>query len=237
VKPDDQTVVSGGGAYFAVVPFGAGPFQYQWNHDGQALAGSTNAALVLVDVQQDDAGVYEVALNDGVSQTSASATLTVLEGLLIVNQPVGLDLQAGQNAELTVSAQGVDPLSYQWQHNGVDIVGASGAVLALQNVRVDQAGSYTVVVSNPFATLLSQPAAVNVVPVESRIVSFQRLADRTIELVLTGPIGARAVVEVSNDLFEWTELVNLPIVSTSFSTIDSAAPNFDARFYRVRVVP
>ena len=128
-------------------------------------------------------------------------------------------------------------MSYQWQHNGVDIAGATGAVLALQSVRVDQAGSYTVVVSNPFATLLSQPAVVNVVPVESRIVSFERLADRTIELVLTGPIGARAVVEVSNDLFEWTELVNLPIVSTPFRTIDSAAPNFDARFYRVRVVP
>ena len=237
LSPDDQTVVAGRSAYFAVVPSGAGPFEYQWSLNGQPVNGLTTSAVLVLDVQQGDAGVYEVAIADGISQTSASATLTVLEGLLIVTQPVGLDLQAGQNAELTVSAQGVDPLSYQWQHNGVDIAGATGAVLALQSVRVDQAGSYTVVVSNPFATLLSQPAVVNVVPVESRIVSFERLADRTIELVLTGPIGARAVVEVSNDLFEWTELVNLPIVSTPFRTIDSAAPNFDARFYRVRVVP
>ena len=162
VSPDDQTVVAGRSAYFAVVPFGAGPFEYQWSLNGEPLIGLTTSALVLTDLQQGDAGVYEVSITDGVSQTSASATLTVQEALLILTHPSGGTVNAGENLLLTVSAQGVAPLSYQWQRNGVDILGATTATFAITGVQINQAGDYTVVVSNAFGNLSSEVAVMTV---------------------------------------------------------------------------
>ena len=162
VSPDDQTVVRGRSAYFAVVPAGAGPFEYQWSLDGTALAGLTNSAVVLGDLQSEDAGVYEVSISDGISQATASATLTVQEALLITTQPLGQSVVLGEGAQLTVGAQGVEPLRYQWQHNGLDIAGAAAASLELVDAQPAQAGEYTVVVSNAFGTIVSEPAVVSV---------------------------------------------------------------------------
>ena len=162
VSPDNQTVVAGRSAYFAVVPFGAGPFEYQWSLNGEPLNGLTTSAVVLTDVQPDGAGAYEVSITDGVSQKSASAILTVQEALLILTQPVSGTVVAGENLQLLVAAQGVEPLSYQWQRNGVDIGGATAAALEITDVQVNQAGDYTVVVSNAFGTVSSEPAVVTV---------------------------------------------------------------------------
>ena len=162
LNPDDQTVVAGRSAYFAVVPFGAGPFEYQWSLNGQPLPGLTTSAIILSDVQQGNAGLYEVAIADGVSQTIASATLTVQEALVITAQPVGQSVVTGQSIQLSVNAQGVEPLNYQWQHNGVDIAGAIAPALELTDVQVNQTGEYTVVVSNAFQTITSDPAVVTV---------------------------------------------------------------------------
>ena len=197
----------------------------------------TNSVLQVVNVQPADAGVYGVAVSDGTSQTQVGATLTVQEALRIVIEPQGLELQAGRTLELSVSAQGVAPLSYQWRYDGVDIAGATGETLTLPAIRTAQAGRYTVVVSNAFSTLQSQEAVVSVVPVSSQIESFERLADGTVELRMTGPVGARAVVLVSSDMLEWTELVNLPIVNASFTYLDTEAPNIAVRFYRGQVLP
>ena len=236
-QPQDETLVTGQSAYFAVGPFGAGPFSFQWSFGGQDLPGMTNSVLQVVNVQPADAGVYGVAVSDGTSQTQVGATLTVQEALRIVIEPQGLELQAGRTLELSVSAQGVAPLSYQWRYDGVDIAGATGETLTLPAIRTAQAGRYTVVVSNAFSTLQSQEAVVSVVPVSSQIESFERLADGTVELRMTGPVGARAVVLVSSDMLEWTELVNLPIVNASFTYIDTEAPNIAVRFYRGQVLP
>ena len=53
---------------------------------------------------------------------------------------------------LTVSASGVGLLTYQWMRDGVSIAGATSATLATQGL---QSGTYTVVVSNGFASVTS----------------------------------------------------------------------------------
>ena len=51
-----------------------------------------------------------------------------------------------------VQATGAWPLSYQWQLNDTNLAGANGPVLTVSNVQSDQAGRYTVIVSNAFGT-------------------------------------------------------------------------------------
>jgi len=86
--------------------------------------------------------------------------------------------------------------------------------------------------------ILSDPAVVAVEPIGIgtavlQIVSVRRLADRTAELLLTGPVGAKAIVEVSNDLSEWIVLANLTVPSLTFTHNDPEAQTLEARFYRV----
>lgn len=82
-------------------------------------------------------------------------------------QPVGREVFAGSRVELSVEAIGTLPLQYQWQHNGQPIDQATDAVLVLDNVRPEDAGEYTVVVSNEGGSVVSEAATLVVTPVEN----------------------------------------------------------------------
>src|SRR5207249_5466869 len=60
VQPVNQAVVLGQTASFSVAAFGDAPLSYQWNFNGAALSGATNATLALTNVQTNQAGNYTV---------------------------------------------------------------------------------------------------------------------------------------------------------------------------------
>ncbi len=64
---------------------------------------------------------------------------------IIAAQPVDQAVIAGSNVVLSVQAVYAD--NYQWQSNGVDIAGQTNSTLILQNVGVNNAGSYSCNVS------------------------------------------------------------------------------------------
>ncbi|MCL4181282.1 MAG: hypothetical protein KJ072_26525, partial [Verrucomicrobia bacterium] len=70
----------------------------------------------------------------------------------------------GRTGYLHAAATGGQPLSYQWRFNGMQIVGATRATLALTNVQPDQAGDYSVVVSNPLGSITNAGTRVEVIP-------------------------------------------------------------------------
>ena len=61
-----------------------------------------------------------------------------------------------------MQADGIAPLSYQWQLNGTNLTASTNAVLNLTNITASQAGEYTVVVSNSFGTVTSSAAVLTV---------------------------------------------------------------------------
>ena len=80
-QPGSQTVTAGANATFTVIATGTAPLGYQWSLAGTgALAGETNATLVLTNVQLGNSGnSYSVMVsNSGGSTNSTSATLTVM---------------------------------------------------------------------------------------------------------------------------------------------------------------
>jgi len=80
----------------------------------------------------------------------------------ISGQPTNRTVIAGQTATFTVVASGTPPLYYQWQHAGTNLPGATDATLTIANAQPDDAGVYTVVVSNAVNSITSQGATLTV---------------------------------------------------------------------------
>jgi len=78
--------------------------------------------------------------------------------LQIHDQPTTVLIPPGQNATFRVNASGGPPIFYQWLHDGIELSGATNAVLTVIEAQYSQRGSYVVRIANPFGTLESQPA-------------------------------------------------------------------------------
>lgn len=78
----------------------------------------------------------------------------------IITQPMSHVVLTGATVNLSVSANGTPPLSYQWRFNEDDLPGETSASLLLTGVVTNQAGNYTVVVSNFLGSVTSAPPAV-----------------------------------------------------------------------------
>jgi hypothetical protein len=108
----------------------------------------------------------------------------------ILVQPKAATVRAGTNYTFVVVASGTAPLSYAWRKDGNVLAGASASTLSLANVQANDAGTYSVVVTNAFGIatslgaalvvdstplLLAQPTPVIVSP--GMKTNFQVLAD------------------------------------------------------------
>ena len=99
----------------------------------------------------------------GVAAIAAGSEHTVALGVgppTITAQPQSLAVTATSNGMFSVTATGAAPLSYQWHRQGTGISGATNATYSLVGVQTNQAGSYTVVVSNALGSVTSAPPAV-----------------------------------------------------------------------------
>ncbi len=75
-QPQAQAAAAGGSAVLSVVATGA--TAYQWQRNGTAITGATNATLTLANPQAANAGSYTVVVSNGESSvTSTAAALTV----------------------------------------------------------------------------------------------------------------------------------------------------------------
>lgn len=66
----------------------------------------------------------------------------------IITQPTDTSVCAGSNAMFFISAIGDEPILYQWQKNGVDILGAVNDTLLLTSILATDTGQYRCIVNN-----------------------------------------------------------------------------------------
>lgn len=81
---------------------------------------------------------------------------------VIVSNPKAVTAVRGDTVEFSVGAGGSAPLTYQWRFEGVDLDGATNRVYHMDDVRLDQAGRYSVAVSNEFGIAESAEAILDV---------------------------------------------------------------------------
>jgi hypothetical protein len=109
----------------------------------------------------------------------------------IATQPRSVSTPEDGTAVFEVVVRGSQPLSYQWLFNGAPLAGANSRTLTLQSVTSDQAGDYSVVVSNAFGVVTSAVARLSIeVVVAAPVIIVQPYGDSV-------PVGAYHVLAVA----------------------------------------
>lgn len=163
-QPQSLTVPVGGNANFAVTATGTAPLAYQWRTNGTPISGALTNTYAITNAQVANNGNYTVVItNIAGSITSAVATLTVSNiAPAITVDPASLDVLIGNTVAFGVTATGTTPLAYQWQFNGTNLSSATNEDYSFNNAQTNNAGNYTVIVTNPWGSATSAVAALTV---------------------------------------------------------------------------
>jgi hypothetical protein len=106
-------------------------------------------------------GAFQAATTDDVGSPGVT---TGPVPLMITLQPTNLTVVSGSTATLVVNAQGLPHPKYQWGFNGSPISGATDAVFTIPNALTNNAGTYSVVVTNGVEVVTSANAVLSVNP-------------------------------------------------------------------------
>jgi hypothetical protein len=165
VQPASQSVDSGVNVTLSVTATGSPAPSYQWYFNGSPISGQTSSSISLGSVVPSSSGTYTVsATNSSGSVTSSGATLAVssVTAPSIATQPLSQGVAPGAGATFTVSATGTGPLTYQWSFNNTPIAGAVSDSFSVVGAQASSSGSYTVTVSGPDTSVVSQGAVLTV---------------------------------------------------------------------------
>jgi hypothetical protein len=80
----------------------------------------------------------------------------------MVVQPSDVAVHPGEPAGFQVVVSGSLPISYQWRHDGLPILGAVGAAYTIPAVQLSDAGVYTCTATNSCGQITSDPATLTV---------------------------------------------------------------------------
>ena len=98
---------------------------------------------------------------------SPGTPVVVAPGVIV--PPQSITAAAGLNAQMSATAAGTAPLAYQWQLNstnllnGANFSGVNSNTLTILNVVPADAGSYRLIVTNPYGSATSSNAVLSVV--------------------------------------------------------------------------
>lgn len=147
-QPHDVSACIGDAAVFETRAEGDN-ISYQWAHDGNDIPNATDPVLVVDPILRESSGLYRASVSGGCSVVaSAIAKLTASDGPQIVVSPQDVATCFGGPAEFNIEADGVEPISYQWQRDGQDIPEATDAVLTIQSVQAQDLASYRCVITD-----------------------------------------------------------------------------------------
>ena len=151
----------------------------------------------------------------------------------ITAQPQSQTVIAGNSVAFSVTASGTLPLNYLWFLNDQPIPAATGSSYSIAGVQTNQAGSYTVVVSNSYGSVLSAPATLVVYP-EAPTITTQPQS----QTVNAGTPATFSVIARGKDPLYYQWFLNdqpIPAATGSSYSIARVLSSQDADTYTVLV--
>ena len=141
-----------------------------WSRDGTVIPTPSDAQLA-------------VGIASGTGHS-----LALIRRPLIRSNPLAQTVGVLGNVNLAVAASGLNPLAYQWFLNGAIVENATNNSLVFTNARFRDAGNYTVVASNPYASVTSTVATLTVTgkPIVSILSPSSQIAATASTITLVG---------------------------------------------------
>ncbi|MEP6663364.1 MAG: immunoglobulin domain-containing protein, partial [Verrucomicrobiota bacterium] len=182
LQPVARSVFSGENVVLYGVGNGSGQLFYQWKFNNNDLIGQTSNVLTLNGVTGVDQGNYALLVSNSVSTAiSSNAFLTVNTtptSPFFLIQPVSQTVNVGATVIFSSAASGTAPITYQWRHDGTNLPSQTGSNLVLSAVMTNQAGTYSVGITNSVNGNLSSNAVLTVqipVPIVTNIAYLRTL--------------------------------------------------------------
>ncbi len=137
--------------------------EFVWRRNGSVVATTQTPVLTIRNASLANAGEYTVELRGacGLTATSRTATLSVVERPVITEHPRALRVRLDRPFTLRVAAN--TKATYQWLKNSVQIPGATDATYTVASATASDAASYAVKVTNVCGSSLSNTVAVQVI--------------------------------------------------------------------------
>jgi hypothetical protein len=159
---------------------------------------------------------------------------------VITNQPSNQVVLVGTTAQFSVGASSEFLLSYQWNFNRTTPISALSPIpaLTLPNVTTNQAGSYTVVVTNDYGSVTSAVATLTVVsPI---VTGIARNPDGSFTLNFVGLSNTESRIWAATNLAPpifWAPIFtnNTTGADGTWQFTDTNAVNFPERFYHFSI--
>ncbi len=236
-EPADVAVAPGSPASF-VVSVNGPLLRYSWFKDGVELTSATNATLTITNVVLGTQGAYQVVVtNFAGAVTSRVAMLTFnSDALRIVFQPVSLTVTQATVASMSVQAAGVPPFAYQWFFGALPVADATNPVLTFASVDFTNAGTYRVIVTNAYLSVVSDSATLSVVAPSAVVLTLQvAVADGGLELLCRGVAGRRYALQRSTNLIgsgQWQAVATNIMPEGGKLTWTHLAPSQGPIFFR-----
>lgn len=127
---------------------------------------TTNATHVFYTNNVAGSDRFNYTIQDGAGGSSTGAVLITISTAStppsITQQPTNLTVIAGQPALFNAAANGSAPLSFQWQFNYAAISGANSTSHSIIGAQTNNAGNYSVVITNTLGAITSSVATLTV---------------------------------------------------------------------------
>jgi sugar lactone lactonase YvrE len=213
--------------------------------NNQVIPGQTNAALTFSPVAwANGTNYFVVVTNNYGSVTSSFVPLKVLTAPFIVNPPVSITNRVGSTAIFNVDADGthgaLSLFTFRWYKNATNYVGGSSSSFSTSAHftfpvgSINDAGSYSVVVSNSYGSVTSEVANLTVLlPPQS--FSGQNANGGGVQLQFSGTPNYSYILQTATNLtppVNWQSILTNPADGNgnwSFTVTNLPAP---AGYYR-----
>jgi ribosomal protein S9 len=242
--PQALTIDAGENAIFTISASGGGTLSFQWRKGEQNIDGATANSLVLTNVSESDAALYDVVVsNSAGSQISLAALLTVntpiiviptIDPVLITSQPQAITVDENASASFSVQVTGDGTITYQWLKDSQTINGATSASLNIASVSMSDAATYRVRVTNSQGSVLSSAVALTVTALPEPVA----ITSQPQAITVDENASASFSVQVTGDgtiTYQWLKDSQTINGATSASLNIASVSMSDAATYRVQV--